>query len=225
MTAQADGIILCPVSAPARLLANDRLTAAALALVAGVAWLVTLATSGHMVMGPAMFVAAWTVMMAAMMLPSAAPLVLLYSRGASARATLRLVLGYLAVWAVAGIPAYIGSELMPMSWSPLVLAAAGVYQLTPAKESCLRKCRTPVDFLMQHWGRSALRLGLEHGLWCLGCCWALMAVLVLVGMMGVGWVVGLTIVVALEKLTTRGVAVSRLTGVALLVAAIIQGVR
>ena len=69
MTAQADGIILCPVPAPARLLANDRLTAAALALVAGVAWLVTLATSGHMVMGPGMFVAAWTVMMAAMMLP------------------------------------------------------------------------------------------------------------------------------------------------------------
>jgi predicted metal-binding membrane protein len=225
LTAHENGTILRPMSAAARRLANDRLTAAALALVAGIAWLVTLATSGHMVVGPVMFVAAWTVMMVAMMLPSAAPLVLLYSRGASARATLLLVLGYLAVWAAAGVPAYIGSELMPMSWSPLVLAAAGVYQLTPAKESCLRKCRAPVDFLMQHWGRSALRLGVEHGLWCLGCCWALMAVLVLVGMMGVGWVVGLTIVVALEKLTTRGVAVSRLTGVALLVAAIIQGVR
>ena len=71
----------------------------------------------------------------------------------------------------------------------------------------------------------AFLLGARHGASCLGCCWALMAVLVLVGMMGVGWVVGLTIVVALEKLTTRGVAVSRLTGVALLVAAIIQGVR
>ena len=174
-----------------------------------------------------MFVAAWTIMMAAMMLPSAAPLVLLYGRGAPARATLLLVLGYLAVWAAAGIPAYIGSELMPMSWSPLVLAAAGVYQLTPAKESCLRKCRSPADFLMQHWGgdRSALRLGVEHGLWCLACCWALMAVLVLVGMMGVRWVIGLSILVAVEKLTTRGVAVSRLTGAALLVAAIIQGVR
>jgi predicted metal-binding membrane protein len=208
-----------------QLVSNDRWTATTLAVVAAGAWLATLAASGRMVVGPVMFVAAWTIMMAAMMLPSAAPLVLLYSRGAAARATLLLVLGYLAVWAVAGIPAYIGSELMPMSWSPLVLAAAGVYQLTPAKESCLRKCRTPADFLMQRWSRSALRLGVEHGLWCLGCCWALMAVLVLVGMMGVRWVVGLSILVALEKLTTRGVAVSRLTGAALLVAAIIQGVR
>jgi predicted metal-binding membrane protein len=213
------------MTTPNRLLANNRWTAMALAAAAAIAWLVTLAASGRMVVGPVMWVAAWTIMMAAMMLPSAAPLVLLYSRGAPSRATLLLVFGYLAVWAAAGIPAYIGSELMPMSWSPLVLAAAGVYQLAPAKEACLGKCRTPADFLMQHWGRSALRLGVEHGLWCLGCCWALMAVLVLVGMMGVRWVVGLSILVALEKLTTRGVVVSRLTGVALLVAAIIQGVR
>ncbi len=197
----------------------------ALAAAAAIAWLVTLAASDRMAVGPVMFVAAWTIMMTAMMLPSAAPLVLLYSRGASPRAMLFLVLGYLAVWAAAGIPAYIGSELMPMSWSPFVLGAAGLYQLTPAKESCLRKCRTPADFLMQRWGRSAVRLGVEHGLWCLGCCWALMAVLVLVGMMGVRWVVGLSILVTLEKLTTRGVAVSRLTGVVLVVAAIIQGVR
>ena len=208
-----------------RPIAHDRWTIAWLAGAATLAWVITLAPSQHMAAGPAMFVAAWTIMMAAMMLPSAAPLVLLYSRGASARATFILVLGYLAVWAAAGIPAYIGGELLPMSWSPLVLAAAGVYQLTPAKESCLAKCRSPVDFLMQHWGRSALRLGVEHGLWCLGCCLALMAVLVLVGMMGVRWVIGLSILVALEKLTTRGLVVSRLTGVVLLVAAIIQGVR
>lgn len=208
-----------------RPIANDRWTIGGLAAAATIAWAATLAPSQRMAAGPAMFVVAWTIMMAAMMLPSVAPLVLLYSRSASARATLLLVLGYLAVWAAAGIPAYIGSELMPMAWSPVILGAAGVYQLTPAKESCLRKCRSPADFLMQHWDRSALRLGVEHGLWCLGCCWALMAVLVLVGTMGVRWVIGLSILVALEKLTTRGVAVSRLTGAALLVAAIIQGVR
>jgi predicted metal-binding membrane protein len=186
---------------------------------------VTIAASGQMVMGPAMFVAAWTVMMIAMMLPSVAPLVLLYRRGASATGTALLVLGYLLVWAAAGLPAYIGSEFMPMAWAPFVLVVAGIYQFTPAKQACLTKCRTPIDFMMSHWGRSAFRLGVEHGLWCLGCCWTLMAVLVLVGMMGMSWVVGLTIVVALEKLTSRGVLLSRLTGAALLGLAIIQGVR
>lgn len=208
-----------------RLLAHDRLTAATLAVVVGIAWLVTFATTGHMVMGPVTFVAMWTVMMAAMMLPSAAPLVLIYRSSASAQATSLLVAGYLAIWAAAGIPAYIGSERLPMAWAPFVLVVAGVYQFTPAKQACLDKCRTPVDFLMTHWGRSAFRLGVEHGLWCLGCCWTLMAVLVLVGMMGVGWVVGLAIVVALEKLTSRGVLISRLTGVALLVLAIVRGMR
>ena len=208
-----------------RLLTSDRATAATLALLAGIAWAATIALSGRMVVGVVFFMAAWTVMMLAMMLPSAAPFVLLYRRGASAAGTMLLVLGYVAVWAVAGIPAYIGSERIPMTWAPLILAVAGVYQFTPAKLSCLENCHAPADFMMLHWGRSAFRLGVEHGLWCLGCCWALMAVLVFVGMMGMGWVVGLAIVVALEKVTSRGVLVSRLTGVTLLVLAIIQGVR
>lgn len=184
-----------------------------------------MALSGHMATGAAMFVAAWTVMMIAMMLPSAAPFVLLYHRGASARRTALLVLGYVVVWAAAGMPAYIGSESMPMASAPIVLAVAGIYQFTPAKQSCLTKCRTPIDFMMSRWSRSPFRLGVEHGLWCLGCCWTLMAVLVLVGMMGMGWVIGLTIVVALEKVTSRGVLFSRLTGATLLGLAIIQGVR
>ena len=213
------------MTTPVRLLANDRLTAAALALVAGGAWLATTLSSGHMMVGVATWVAMWTVMMVAMMLPSAAPLVLLYGRGASASDTTLLVIGYLTVWAATGLPAYFASEWMPMSGAPFVLAVAGLYQFTPAKQACLAKCRTPMDFLMSHWGRSALRLGVEHGLWCLGCCWTLMAVLVLVGMMGMGWVVGLAIVVAMEKLMSRGVLVSRLTGATLLVLAIIQGVQ
>src|SRR5512135_3444679 len=86
---------------------TDRLTAAALAAVAGVAWLITITVSGHMTVGPVMFVTAWTIMMVAMMLPSAAPFVLLHSRGGSARGTMALVGGYLVVWAAAGVPAYI----------------------------------------------------------------------------------------------------------------------
>lgn len=168
------------------------------------------------------FVAAWTIMMAAMMLPSAAPFVLLYRRGASSSDTAVLVAGYLAVWAAAGVPAYIAVESLPMTLSPVALALAGIYQLTPLKTSCLRRCRSPADFLIQRWGRGALRLGLEHGAWCLGCCWALMAVLVLVGMMGLAWVVGLAAVVAVEKLSRHGLLLSRLAGVAFLAAAIIE---
>ena len=176
-------------------------------------------------MGALVFMVAWTIMMVAMMLPSAAPLVLLYRRGASAWSTALLVLGYLAVWAVAGIPAYLAVEFLPMTLAPLTLAVAGIYQLTPFKTTCLQRCRSPADFLMQRWGRGPLRLGLEHGAWCLACCWALMIVLVLVGMMGIAWVVGLAAIVAVEKLSKRGVLVSRLTGAAFLVAATIEVIR
>ena len=203
---------------------TDRRIVAGLLFGIGLAWLIVFFGPTGMGLGPVVFVAAWTVMMAAMMLPSAAPLVLLYRRGASTRNTMLLIAGYLAVWAVAGVPAYLLNEWMPMSLSPVALAMAGIYQLTPLKESCLKQCRTPADFLMQRWGRGAFRLGLEHGLWCLACCWALMAVLVLVGMMGIAWVVGIAAIVAVEKLSTRGVLLSRLAGVGLLVAAITMGV-
>jgi predicted metal-binding membrane protein len=197
------------------------------ALLSGIAlsWLIVLVAPGGMGVGPVVFVAAWTVMMAAMMLPSAAPLVLLYRRGASTSHTAALVAGYLAVWAAAGVPAWLAQEFIPASLSPLALVTAGIYQFMPIKESCLRKCRTPADFLIQRWGRGAFRIGLEHGAWCLGCCWALMAVLVVVGMMGLAWVIGLTALVALEKVSSRGVLVSRMAGVAFLVAAIIRGIR
>lgn len=173
---------------------------------------------------PAAFITLWTVMMAAMMLPSAAPLVLLYRRGASSSETWTLVAGYLAVWAAAGLPAYVALERLPMSAAPVALATAGIYQLTPLKQSCLRQCRTPADFLVQRWGRGAVRMGLEHGAWCLGCCWALMAVLVIAGMMGLAWVAGVAALVAVEKLSRRGVMVSRIAGAALLIAAVIVGI-
>jgi predicted metal-binding membrane protein len=207
-----------------RLLTNDRQVAACLAAAAGLAWVATFGMANRMTVGLAAFVSAWTIMMAAMMLPSVSPLVLLYARNASARSTTLLVAGYLCIWAAAAAPARLGGALMPAAWSPFVLALAGLYQFTPAKRSCLAKCRSPADFLMQHWGRSPLRLGIEHGLWCLGCCWALMAVLVLVGMMSLSWVVGLAVLVALEKLAPRGDRVAHLTGAAFLLLAIIQEV-
>jgi predicted metal-binding membrane protein len=168
------------------------------------------------------FLAAWALMMAAMMLPSAAPFILLYRRNATALTVGLLTVGYLTVWTLAGIPAYLVALKLPIRLAPLVLAIAGIYQLTPFKYACLSKCRSPADFLIQRWGRNAFRLGFEHGLWCLGCCWALMLVLVLVGSMGMAWVVGLAALVAVEKLTKHGVAWSRVTGVAFLIFAFVK---
>lgn len=177
--------------------------------------------------GMAGFVAAWTVMMVAMMLPSAAPFILLYRQGASPAATARLAAGYLAVWAAAGVAAWALQAVAMDIPVPAVLAGAGLYQLTPAKKACLRRCRTPADFLVERWRASAFFLGADHGRWCLGCCWALMVVLVVlvvVGMMGIAWVAAIACVVAVEKLSTRGAGLARFTGVGLIALAVWKGV-
>jgi predicted metal-binding membrane protein len=205
--------------------AARRSAISALVLGVGIAWAAVLLGPSGMGAGPVVFVLAWTVMMVAMMLPSAAPFILLYRQGSSGRDTAILTAGYVLVWALAGIPAYVFHERLPMAVGPVALAAAGVYQLTPLKTACLHHCRTPADFLVQRWGRAPLRLGIEHGAWCLGCCWALMVVLVMVGSMGLAWVVGIAALVAVEKLTRRGVLWARLGGVALLLAAILQGIK
>lgn len=200
------------------------LTAAALAGVAAAAWAVTASMSETMDMTPLPFLGAWTAMMAAMMLPSAAPLVLIYRRGTTPASTAALASGYLAVWAALGILAYVymRSEAMVEPW--LVFAAAGAYQLTPLKSACLHRCRTPVDFLLTRFGRSPLRIGVEHGVWCAGCCWALMVVLVVAGSMGLGWALGIAAVVFVEKLAPFGQYFARATGVALLALAVTEGV-
>ena len=207
-----------------RQLADRRSAFVALPVGVVLAWAFVLYGAGGMGAGLLTFQASWTVMMAAMMLPSAAPLVLVYSRGPPAAKTAVLITGYLLVWALAGVPLYYAHMLLPTSAGPITLAVAGLYQLTPFKSACLDGCRTPADFLVQRWGRGAFRLGIEHGAWCLGCCWALMAVLVLLGSMGLAWVLGITALVAIEKLTRRGRLWARLTGLALLIIAIIQGV-
>jgi len=189
------------------------------------------------------FVIAWAVMMAAMMFPAAAPMLLLFRRVYSQRraagsgfvSTWVFAAGYLLVWTAAGALTWafvlLGSELAGRlgvaeraAWAPLALGAvlvlAGLYQLTPLKRVCLNHCRTPLGFVMQHWqdGRlGALRMGIVHGVYCLGCCWALFAVLVAAGVMSLAWMLLLTLVVFAEKVLPAGRRASHLVGAAFLV--------
>ncbi len=236
------------------------LVGAALAAVTVAAWAAVLAkaaaSSGSMAInttppaGPDLagatgFVGAWVVMMAAMMLPSAAPLVLLYRvAGADGRAVnaVPLVAGYLLVWAAFGALVYAAQQALGAvaHASPAlgnsrpyvvvgILAIAGVYQFTSLKKACLRKCRSPLDFLMQRWrGRGAfdaLRLGAEHGAYCVGCCWGLMAVLVISGAMSLLWVVLIALIVFMEKLMPFGERGAQLSGVGLGLLALLVAVR
>lgn len=190
------------------------------AVIAAAAWIAILSGFESVGTGILGFVAAWTVMMVAMMLPSAMPFILLYQRGATRWATAELTAGYIAVWSLAGIAAWaLDAKAMDIPVSA-VLLAAGLYQLTPVKNSCLRRCRTPADFLVERWRSNAFILGADHGRYCLGCCWALMAVLIVAGMMGIVWVVAIAAIVAVEKLSSRGAGLARWTGIALVLLAI-----
>jgi predicted metal-binding membrane protein len=192
-----------------------------LAAVVGASWILLLAMGNDMPMNAGLWIGAWTVMMAAMMLPSAAPLVLLYGGRANTVDSTLLMAGYLFVWAAVGLAAYtVDMRVMdpPDGVIAGVLIAAGIYQFTPLKNGCLRRCRRPADFLVTHWhggGVGAIRIGVEHGAYCVGCCWTLMAVLVLVGAMALAWVAVIALAVAAEKLLPRSEALARVVGVAL----------
>jgi predicted metal-binding membrane protein len=200
---------------------------AGLLLVSVAAWAALLAMGDEMPMGAGLWIGAWTVMMAAMMLPSTSPLVLLYARQSTATSSTLLTAGYVAVWAGVGLAAYGIDMRLPDPSNRVVgavLIGAGLYQLTPLKTACLKRCRNPADFLVTHWRRGrvgALRLGVEHGAYCVGCCWALMGVLVVAGSMSLAWVVAIALVVAGEKLLPAGQLFGRLGGVGLLVAGIV----
>src|SRR5690348_2610969 len=175
----------------------------------------------------------WWLMMLAMMLPSAAPAVLLYARvrhirggDAEIGASSVFLGGYLATWLVFSLIAALAQKLLTGPSMALdnrfleagVLLAAGVYQLSPLKAACLRECRSPAEFISRHWRPGwdgAVRLGVRHGVYCLGCCWTLMALLFVGGVMNLVWVVGLTLVVAAEKLTPRGQLIGRAAGIVL----------
>jgi len=188
--------------------------------------------------------AMWWVMMVAMMTPSAAPLVLLYSRvvrhGAEhggerthLASPALLVTGYFLVWLLfswlaAALEislqrAGLVSASMQCSRSALlsagVLLAAGVYQLSPLKRQCLMRCRAPVQFLTRAWRPGplgALIMGGRHGAWCVGCCWLIMTLLLVGGVMNLAWIAILALLVLIEKFTRGGVLASRLTGVTLI---------
>ncbi|HEY0316785.1 MAG TPA: DUF2182 domain-containing protein [Solirubrobacterales bacterium] len=185
------------------------------------------------------FVGVWVLMMAAMMFPSIAPMVLMHvriqegrreqGRAGTTGATAFFVAGYLIAWAAGGLVGYgiyrLGKEATGnvFSWEGAgpylaggILLAAAVYQLTPLKDVCLRHCRSPLMFLMSHWrpGRlGSLRMGVVHGGWCIGCCWALMAALFALGVMSLGWMALIAALIAGEKLlpwkrfANRGIAV------------------
>jgi predicted metal-binding membrane protein len=164
------------------------------------------------------FLGVWVVMMAAMMFPSVAPTVALYAQMTRRRGLGRPLLfacGYLLVWGVAGVVAYglfhLGRSLFgaDLGWDAGgrwfaggVLAIAALYELTPLKDICLTKCRSPLGFLLGTWrdgARGALAMGARHGAWCLGCCWALMAALFALGVMSLAWTALVAALIAFEK--------------------------
>lgn len=184
--------------------------------------------------------AMWGVMMAAMMLPSASPMLLLYATvarrgpdaGSTAARVASMTAGYVLVWWLFSLGATLlqralsGLLLMtPMMetaspWAGgVLLLAAGLYQLTPLKAACLQACRSPLSFIMQRWRGGTLgafRMGVDHGRYCLGCCWALMGLLFVGGIMNLIWVAVLAGFILLEKAVARGPWLSRLAGLGLM---------
>jgi predicted metal-binding membrane protein len=195
----------------------------------------TLGGAAPMALG--LFLLTWVVMMAAMMLPAAAPVVLAIDRwarrsGRPRLATIGFIAGYLADWAVAGLGAYAAQAGLQHHYpSPgpaavragaVLLAVAGLWQLTPVKHACLRRCRSPLAFLAANATRLSrgrlgpVQAGIRHGVFCLGCCWSLMLVLVLLGMMNLAWMTLVAAVMSAERLLPTGRIVAATAAAALI---------
>jgi predicted metal-binding membrane protein len=191
--------------------------------------------------GGTLYMASWAVMMAAMMLPAIMPMVLLFarvSRSRSARASTTgpwlFVLGYALVWSALGLPAYFGTlglqavvahNPAAVGWLPKIgavtLLAAGVYQLSPLKNACLKHCTSPLHFILHSWHDGhlgAIRMGVTHGAICAACCVGLMAVLFALGIMSLMWMAVVAIIIVAERTIAGGIMVSRITGGALALA-------
>jgi predicted metal-binding membrane protein len=188
----------------------------------------------------------WAVMMVGMMTPSAAPMILLYARVGRQAATAGqpfaasgwFAAGYLAAWTGFSVAATAAQwaleraalltpamEMAGHAIGGVLLIAAGLYQWTPLKDACLAQCRAPLAFIMQHGGfradaRGAFALGLRHGLYCIGCCWALMALLFVGGVMNIFWIAALAVLVLVEKVAPFGRIVARLAGLGFIAAGI-----
>jgi predicted metal-binding membrane protein len=181
------------------------------------------------------FVGAWVAMMAAMMLPAIMPAVRLYER-AAARGTVApvavFVAGYLVVWSAVGVPAYFAWRALrqPLAdaapWAGrlagVIVVTAAIYQVTPLKTVCLRHCRSPMSFFLRH-GKNlsrpsgAVRAGARHGLYCLGCCWLLMAILISFGTMQIAVMVAVAVLILLEKDAPFGETLARIAAAGFLV--------
>jgi predicted metal-binding membrane protein len=237
------------VSTLERLLKRDHwLVVGALTLVVLLAWIYMLTGAGMsmtpMAWSPGYAVLVfvmWWVMMVAMMLPSASPAILLFAGVGRKQAALGkpfvptffFLSGYLLVWGLFSLLATAAQwglqesgrfSMMTGSGTPRlnasILIAAGLWQLTPLKQACLRHCRGPLQFMTRGFRpgvRGALRMGAEHGVYCLGCCWFLMGLLFYGGVMNLYWIAGLAIYVLIEKAMPAGIQISRISGVALLV--------
>lgn len=229
-------------------------TGAVLVVITAVAWAHVVSSAmtpdpmRGMMMAPTVvdglvYVAGWTVMMAAMMLPSALPMIALHagtqlSGGGPTRKILSVALFtlvYLGVWAATGVPMYFASTLLAASDAvargygiAAVLVVAGIFQISPLKQMCLRQCRSPLGFFLGHWRagwRGSLAMGWAHALYCLGCCWALMVVLVVAGAMGLAWVLLISSTVAAEKRLPGGHWIARGVGVALVLLGLAVAIR
>lgn len=192
-------------------------------------------------MGAALFLANWVLMMVAIMFPTAAPMILTFARihqskreqNQASVPTWIFVGAYLAVWAVTGVAAYglaIGLEHLghQSEWLMAhasrvgggILVVAGIYQFLPIKNTCLSKCRTPMSFILSSWRdgyAGALRMGIQHGTYCLGCCWLLFLILFPLGIMNVAAMAIITVVIFLEKSAPAGPRIAQVAGVALVV--------
>lgn len=194
------------------------------------------------------FVSGWTLMTFAMMLPTSIPLITLFQSLTAKRPDGRLlvgllILGYLGTWTVFGFVIHLGDMLIheavdQIAWlgantwviGTATLAVAGIYQFAPLKYRCLEKCRSPLSFITQHWqGRDekvqALRLGIHHGLFCVGCCWSLMLLMFSMGVGNIAWMLILGLVMAIEKNAPWGRRISTPLGIYLLVSALVVGIR
>jgi predicted metal-binding membrane protein len=233
----------------------------ALLLLAAIAWAVVVQQTlapGDMMQGMAgmsaepasilVFLPLWISMMVAMMFPAIAPVVSLFATlGQRRRATGEhtaptwvFLAGYLVVWSLFGVGAYLLSLVVPALGmmaaglrmdqpvvAGVVLALAGLYQLSPLKQVCLRHCRSPLSVILHGWHDGwvgAFRMGFVHGAYCLGCCWGLMLVLFAVGLMNLTWMIVLTIVIFLEKVVPYGPVISKLSAAALMLFALYTAV-
>ncbi len=230
-----------------RMLQRERYLILGLLLVlSGLAWAFLIWQSRMMSgqamgMGAALFIAIWVVMMVAMMFPTAAPMILMFTKIYAGKRqqsqafvpTWVFVSAYLLVWSLCGILAYplvVGLEKLAAQsmWlmengariAGVILLAAGLYQLSPLKNICLSKCRTPLQFILSSWHDGyggAFRMGLEHGAFCLGCCWLLFVILFPLGIMNIAVMALVTALIFAEKALPIGRQISKLTGVGLIV--------